>query len=145
MPKKKPAKKPKLPPELLAGLLDAGYTPTALARALGVELDELRSLVPSSRIRLDPSEEELRRGIRVIALRALAQMGRVFDVGTEEARMRLATNLLSPMVRQAISSSEVPKELDELREEFDKLLGEMRHGIIESESAPPTAPTDDPH
>lgn len=136
------AKRPAVPKAVLEKLLNAGYQPTLLARILDVDLDNVRSMTPKTRQQYAPSLEELREAIRVVAWQAIAQMQATFTSGTHEQKMRLAQGLLAPMVRQAIAQADAPKELEELRADFESMMEEMREELGD-DAAPP--PVDDPH
>jgi hypothetical protein len=99
---------------MILRLAEEGVDPAILARASGVEVDDLLAL-PGLPRRQPPSEQELGAKAAALAYRALEEGERIFDEGSEPTRIRLIAALAGhPMRRMQTDLGEQEAKLQTL-------------------------------
>jgi hypothetical protein len=111
--------------------MEEGVDPAILARASGVEVDDLLELPVPPR-RQPPSEQELGAKAAALAYRALEEGERIFDEGSEPTRIRLIAALAGHPMRR------MQMDLGEQQEKMQAMLTQILSGgrVIEDPPAP---------
>jgi hypothetical protein len=108
---------------IIIPLLEEGVEPLTIARALNVDPDYINSL-PATRRRRIAAEEEISQGVLQLMTMAMEEGRKLLIEGTPTVKMRFIHSLLGIYIKNF--SSEAPKELEEMRDEFLTLIGKQR-------------------
>ncbi len=116
-----------VPNEVIKKLLDANYAPTTVALTLDIPLSMVLEVLPEQeRRQYVEGEEMFHQAMRTLAFRAIEEAHRVFDEGTPAMKLALIKHFGS-QVQKALGSGE-KNPLDDLREKFTELMGDVREG-----------------
>jgi hypothetical protein len=111
---------------MIQRLLAAGYSPVALSLALRIDLDAIVELDPDTSKR-DAPDDLIQDGLRILAWRTIEEASRILDEGTPALKLQLIKTFGSQM--KDILGTRTSDEKDELKEQLDEILREMRGGI----------------
>lgn len=111
---------------MIQRLLAAGYSPVALSLALRIDLDTIVELDPDTS-RRDAPDDLIQDGLRILAWRTIEEASRILDEGTPALKLQLIKTFGSQM--KDILGTRTSDEKDELKEQLDEILREMRGGI----------------
>lgn len=124
----------KVPRKVIAQLADAGYAPTTIALTLDVPIQTVIAAIPGQRKMVAAADELLQDAMRALAWRTIQEAARILDEGTPQMKMAIITKFGGQM-NQVLGRQE-PNEIENLREDFYKLMAEVREGGDELEDHP---------
>ncbi len=108
-------------------LVEAGYHPTTVALTLGLEVGDVLNVLPATeRKRFVADDESIAQAMRVLAWRTIEESLRILDEGTPQQKMAVL-NKFGTQLSKIVGAQETDP-LEEIREDFAKLMAEIRGG-----------------